>query len=139
RRNGEADAHRAARRREDRRVHADHATIDVERRTARVAPVDGRVDLQILVVADRIDIARLGRDDARRRRAAQTEGVAHGDDPVADARLGGFFKADEGEGRTFDLDDGQVRAFVAADQLGLEFTAVAEFDRAFLGVLANVV
>src|SRR5690606_28491386 len=44
-----------------------------------------------------------------------------------------------GEGRTFDLDDGQVRAFVAADQLGLEFAAVAELDRDFLGVLDHVV
>src|SRR5690606_1141410 len=93
-RNGEADADRAAAGRIDGRVHADDPAVDVEGRPARVAPVDGRVDLDVVVVAGRIDVARLGRDDARRGRAAQAEGVADGDDPVADARLGRLFEAD---------------------------------------------
>jgi hypothetical protein len=46
----EADADRAAGRRDDRRVHADDLAVHVEQRAARVALVDGRVGLQIVVV-----------------------------------------------------------------------------------------
>src|SRR5690606_13177886 len=61
-RDAAANADRAAGRREDRRVPADDATIDVEGRAARVAPVDGGVDLDevgvgVLIAADG---ARLG-------------------------------------------------------------------------------
>uniref|UniRef100_A0A0N4Z1E6 LigA n=1 Tax=Parastrongyloides trichosuri TaxID=131310 RepID=A0A0N4Z1E6_PARTI len=137
--NGEADADRAARRREDRRVHADHAAIDVEGRSARVAPVDGGVDLQIFVVAGRIDVARLGRNDTGCRRAAKTERVADRQNPVADARRGGFFKADEREGVALDLDDRQISAFVATDQARLQLAPVAQLDLDLLGVLDDVV
>src|SRR5205085_5949796 len=68
---GEADADRAAGRRIDRRVHTDHFTVEVEQRTARVAAVDGRVSLDVVVVRTRRDVAVARRDDARGHRAAE--------------------------------------------------------------------
>ena len=94
-RNGEADAHRAARGREDGRVDPDHPAVDVEGRAAGIAPVDGRVDLDVV---DELlaDVAPVGRDDAGCGRAAQAEGVAHRDHPVAHARgLRGVLEIDD--------------------------------------------
>jgi len=50
RRDRETDADVSAARRIDRRVDADHATACVEQRAARVALVDGRVDLDVVVI-----------------------------------------------------------------------------------------
>ena len=63
---GEADADRAAGRRDDRRVHADHLAVHVEQRPARVALVDGGIGLQVVVVGAGVDVALLGRNDADR-------------------------------------------------------------------------
>src|SRR5690606_33478931 len=134
-------ADRTARRREDRRIHADDAAVDIKGRSARVAPVDGGGDLQIVDIGAGLvlEIARTRRNDARRRRAAQTERVADRDDPVADARLRLLFERDEGETGAFDLDDGKVGVLVTTDQLALQFAAVAELDADLLGVLDDVV
>ena len=65
-RHGKADADRSAGRRDDRRVHADDFAVHVEQRTARVALVDRRVGLQVVVIGPGIDVAALRRDDAER-------------------------------------------------------------------------
>ena len=84
-RNREGDADVAARGREDRRVDADHLAVEVEGRAAGVAAVDRRVDLHEVVIGAGADVAAEGRDDAGRDRAAEAEGIADRDDPVADA------------------------------------------------------
>src|SRR6202051_3878636 len=84
--NVEADADRPARRREDRGVHADHVAVHVESRTAGIALVDRRVDLDVVVIGPRADIAAAGGDDAGRHGAAEAEGIADTDQPVADPR-----------------------------------------------------
>jgi hypothetical protein len=53
-RDGEADAHAAARGREDRGVDADHLALGVEGRAAGIALVQGGVDLQEVVVGARV-------------------------------------------------------------------------------------
>src|SRR5690606_13352231 len=79
------------------------------------------------------------RNDARRRRAAQTERVADRDDPVADARLRLLFERDEGETGAFDLDDGQIGVLVTANQPAFQLAAVPELDADLLGVLDDMV
>ena len=74
----------------DRGVDADHLALQVEERAAGVARVDGRVGLEEVEIAARIEAlhvlagAPLRRKDARRYGVRQAEGVADGDDPVAD-------------------------------------------------------
>ena len=84
---GDADA--AAIGRVDRRVDADHLARQVEGRPAGIAAVDRRVDLQEVVIGTGADVAAARRDDARRHGAAEAEGIADGDDPIADARRDG--------------------------------------------------
>src|SRR5690606_22541138 len=92
------------------------------------------------VAGGRIDIlTRRGRNDARRGGAAEAEGIAHRDDPVADPRLGRFLEGDEREVRAFNLDDREVRAFIAPDDAGLQLAFVREPDRDLGGVLDDVV
>src|SRR6202030_1920728 len=52
---GEADADRAAGRRDDRRIDADHFTFEVEQRSARIAAIDGGVGLDVVVIGAGID------------------------------------------------------------------------------------
>ena len=82
-----ADADRAAGRRHDRGVDADHLAVDVEERAAGIAAVDGGVGLDVVVVGAGIDVAVERRDDAGRHRAAEAERVADREHPVADAQL----------------------------------------------------
>ena len=82
-RNGEADADRAARGRQDGRVDADDLAVHVEQRTAGIAFVDGGIGLDIVVVGAGLDVAAAGRDDARRDRAAEAERVADRHHPIA--------------------------------------------------------
>src|SRR3546814_6045377 len=73
----------------DRGVHADHLAIQVEQRATRVAAVDRGVDLQEVVIGTGLDVAAARRDDAGGHRAAEAEGIAHGEHPVADPGLVG--------------------------------------------------
>jgi hypothetical protein len=45
-----ANADTSARRRENRGIDADHLALGIERGTARIAPVDRRIDLQEVIV-----------------------------------------------------------------------------------------
>src|SRR5690606_15261306 len=136
--NREADADRAAGRGEDGRVDPDHPAVDVEGPTARVAPVDGRVDLDV-VDEHFIQVATVGRDDAGGGRAAQAERVADGDHPVADPRLRGVLEVHVGIVVPLDLQNGEVGALVAADHGRLQLALVLEDDGDLLGVLDHVV
>src|SRR5690606_36046261 len=103
-RNSEGDSDIAARWREDRRVDADHLTVEVEGRTARIAAVDRRVDLEEVVIGAGADVAAAGRDDAGSHRAAETERIADRNDPVSDAYLAVVGEADIGELGAFPVD-----------------------------------
>ena len=85
-RDGEGDTDIAAGGREDGGVHADHLAIEIEGRTARIAAVHRRIDLQIVVGAG-ADVAVMGRDDTGRHRAAEAERIADREHPIADARI----------------------------------------------------
>ena len=90
RRHREADADRAARRRDDRGVDADHLAVQVEQRAARIAAVDGGVGLDVVVVGAGIDVAVARRDDAGGHRAAEAERIADRDHPFAEPQLVGI-------------------------------------------------
>ena len=128
--NGEADAHAAARRREDRVVDADHIAFHVEQRTARIAAIDAGIGLDVTVIGTAgIGGAIDGGNDARSHRTTKTEGVADGDDPVTHARLAGIAEIDEGERRpALDLQHRKVARRVIADQFRRIFRAVGHGD-----------
>ena len=109
RRDGEADADRAARRRVDRRVDADHLAVHVEHRAAGIAAVDRGVGLDEVVIGAGIDVARARREDARGHRAAQAERVADSEHPVADAGLVAVAEFDRGQ-RLVGLDSSSARS-----------------------------
>ena len=86
-RDGEADADVAAGLALDLRVHADHVAVRVQKRTAGVAVVDGRVGLDGLVDLEavrRLDPPLQRADDAGGDRPLEPEGIADGDDGVPD-------------------------------------------------------
>ena len=123
----------------DRRVDADDIAIGVKRRPARVAFVDGRVDLDVIVIRSRADVAAARRDDAGGDGFAEAERIADRDDPIADARLMlGEFHVREGLVGV-DLDEGNVGLRVGADDLGLVFGAIVGGDLHGLGVFDDVV
>src|SRR6202035_4609773 len=68
-----ADADRAARRRDDQRVDADHFAVEIEQRTAGIAAVDGGVGLDVVVVGPRIELAIAPGHDPGRDAAAEAE------------------------------------------------------------------
>jgi hypothetical protein len=80
----EGDTDRAAGGREDRRVHADHAAVDVEGRAAGIALIDGRIDLDEVVIGAGADVASAGGDDAGGHGAAEAERIADCKHPIAD-------------------------------------------------------
>ena len=115
--NVEANADRAAGRGEDRSVHADHVAVHVEGRTAGITLVDGRDDLDEVVIRAVADVAAVGRDDARRHGAAEAEGIADRNHPVANPRplLGEF---DERKVLlAVDLDQREIGLRIGADDL----------------------
>ena len=81
RRHRKADARRGAAGADDLRIHADHASLQIEQRTARVAAIDWRIDLQVIVVGAGVDIAAERGNDTHGHGAAQSERVADRDYP----------------------------------------------------------
>ena len=124
-RDGEADADAGAGRRDQRRIDADDVAVEVEHRAAAVAHVDGGVGLDVAVVgAGAGDPAVKRRDDAGGDGAAKAVGIADGDDPVADPRLGAVAPVDEGQVAALDLQQREVGRLVAADDPRRIFLAV---------------
>ena len=123
----EGDADRAARRREDRGVDADHVAVGVEGRAAGIALVDRRIDLDEVVIGAGADVAAARRDDAGRHGAAEAERIADREHPVADAR-GLSDELHIGERAALDLDQREIGARIGADHLGLVGLAVVGGD-----------
>ncbi len=138
-RNVEADADRTAGRRVDRGVDADDVAFDVERRSAGIAFVDRRVDLQIVVIRSRADITAARGNDARGDGAAETERIADRDHPVADLRraLGELHEREVA--LAVDLDQRQIGFLIGADHLRRIDRAVVGRDLHRLGVIDHVV
>src|SRR6202043_1288303 len=82
----EGDADRTARGRVDRSIDADHIAIHVECGTAGISLIDRRIDLNVVIVRTRSDVASLCRYDTGGYRAAKTKGIADCHDPIADSR-----------------------------------------------------
>ena len=138
-RNRERDADAAAGRRIDRGVDADHVAFGVERRTTRIALVHGRVDLDEIVIGTVADVAAHGRDDAGGHRAAEAEGIADREHPVADARLAVRQLGKREVRAALDLDQREVGARVGADHLGGVGLAVIGRDFDLAGAVDDVV
>ncbi len=136
----EADADRAAGRREDRGIDADHLALQVEQRAAGIALVDRGVGLQEIVVGAAVDVAVAGGDDARGHGLAEAERIADRHHAVADPRLVAVAELD-GLQRlvALDLQHRDVDLGILADHLGLELAAVVEDDDDVVGVADDVV
>ena len=137
----EADADVGAGGREDGGVDAQHPAVEREARTARVAAVDGGVDLEEVVVGAVVDVTAARRDDAGGDRRAEAERVADRHHPVADAGPVAVRPLDgrEGSPSLLDLEQRQVGLGIAADQLRRVVALVAERDRDLVGVGDDVV
>ena len=112
------------RRREDCGVDADHFAIEIEGRTAGIAAIDRRIDLQEVVIRAIADIAAAGRDNAGGDGAAKPERVADGDHPIANSRL---LRREIDIGKALvavDLEQREVGLGIGADHLRLVFLAV---------------
>ena len=140
RRHRKADADRAARRRDDQRVDADHLAVEVEQRTAGIAAVDGGVGLDVTVIGTGVDVAVARRDDARRDRAAEAERIADRDHPFAEPQLVGIAELhrDQRLGR-LEFQHRKIGLLVDADQLGLELGAVVHDDADLVGIGDDVI
>src|SRR6185437_10468523 len=103
RRDREADADRTAIGRVDRGVDADHLALEVKSRATRIAAVDRGIELKVVVIGAGMDVAAARRDYARTHRAAEAEGIAYGQHPVADLKRIAFAPADIGQ-RVVDVD-----------------------------------
>ena len=136
---GKADSGRSARRTVDRRVYADHLTVEIERRAARVAAVHGSVDLHI-VIRTRADVTRERRDDTCRHRAAEAERVAYCHNPITDSRLLRR-ELDEREGLALgiDFEQGEISARIGANDVRLVLVLLVEGDSHLLGIVDHVV
>ena len=93
-------------------------------------------------LALRLDGATLRADDAERYGRASLEGqrVAHGDDPIANARIVGVAPLDYGKGvlRLY-LEDGDVGDYIAANYLSVVSLAVGQMDADAYYVLNDVI
>src|SRR5690606_26616485 len=139
-RNGEADADAAAARGEYGRVDADHAPVRIERRTAGVAAIDRRADLQKVVVGPRTDAAAACGDDTGRYRLAEPEGVAYGDDPVPHS--GGIRITPLHIRQRFvriDLHQSEIRLGIRADELRLVFLPALQRHGDLVGIFRHVI
>ena len=139
--NGETDADRSARRRNDSRVHADDFAVHIEQRTAGIPAIDGGVGLQEVVVGAGVDVAPGRGDDADAHAAAEAERVADRHHPVAHAHLAGIAER-HGLERflRLDLQECQVGLGVVPQDLGdFQARAVGEVDKDLVGALDDVV
>jgi hypothetical protein len=109
-------------------------------RAAGIAAVHRRVDLDEVVIGAGADVAAARRDDTGGHRAAEAEGIADGDHPVADADLLlGELHVSELAVRVVDLEEGEVGLVVDADDLRGVFGAVIHDDGHRLALVDDVV
>src|SRR6056297_188389 len=137
---GEADAHVAAGAGDDGRVDADELAAQVHQRAAGVARVDGGVGLDEVLVAVRIQAEAAQRThDARGHRVLQAEGIADGDDEIADLEDVGVADGQFDQPVFLDLQQRDVRAWVRTDDLGFQRAVVEQGDLDLVGAVHHVV
>ncbi len=139
-RHREADADRAARRRDDRGVDADDIALEIEQRAAGIAAIDGGVGLDVVVVGTGLDVAVARRHDAGGDGAAEAERIADRDHPFAEPQPVGIAERNRGE-RLLRLHPQQreVDLGIATEDFRLEARAVIEDDGHLVGVGDDVV
>ena len=137
----EADADRAAGRRDDQRVDAYDLAVEIEQRAAGIAAIDRGVGLDVAVVRSGIDVAVAGRNDARGNRATEAERVADRDHPFAEPQLVGIaeFHRDQRFRRRREFQHRQIGLLVDPDQRRLDLGAVVHDDVDFVGVGNDVI
>ncbi len=124
-------------------VDADEPTLEIDQRTPAVAGVDGGVRLDEALhrelLAQDVDVARLGADDTRRDGGVQPHGVANGQHPFAHLHLVGVHQGQGGQVFGFDLDEGEVGARVGAHHGGFEGAVVVQGHFDVVGIGDDVV
>ena len=119
---------------------ADHLAVHVEDRAAGIARIDRCIELQEVVERSRAEIAAARRDDAGGDRAAETERIAGGEDPVADLDLARIAERHGGQrAGLLDLDQRHVGEFVGADDRSRQPRAVGQADHDLVGVTDHMV
>ncbi len=146
RRNGKAVAGEHTRRAADGSVDAHQVAVDVDQGATRIPGIndgiclDERLDGQLAAgTADDIDATPLGGDDAGRDRARQTERVAYGHHPLANAEFIAVGKLDRWQIGSVDLDEGDVCRWVNTDNLRLIGLHIVEHYFQVFGAIHYVV
>ena len=134
------DADAAAVGRVDGGIDADDLAGEVEERPSGIATVDRGIDLKIIVVRAGLNVAATGRNDARRDGPAQSEGIADGNDPVADLSLVGIAEGDVRHRLDqLGLQQRQVCLRIATDDIGIVAAAIVQNDLDLVGIADDVV
>src|SRR5262245_31313499 len=137
--NGESDADRSARWRENRGVHADYVAIHIEAWATRVAPVDRRIDLTEVIVWPGADTTSARRDNSGGNRAVEAEGIANSDHPITDSR-GLLSELHERKVvPALNLDQREVGLWICADHFGRIGLAGIGLDLDFLCLLDDMI
>ena len=116
----------------------DDIAIGVKCRTARIALVDRSIDLNEVVIGAGADIATTRGYDAGCNCAAETEGIADGNDPIADTRRP-IRQFHIREWSVVHLDQRKISARIGADHLGLVGPAIIRRDLNAFGLLDHVI
>ena len=133
--NGEPDPDRAARRRVNCGINADHLPVKIEGRSAGVAAVDRSVDLQEIVVKALVDVTPECGDDPGGHRTAEPERIAHRDYPIPDLGVIAVSPCHVGKLLVgIDLEKGDVGLLVAADHFGRVPAVILKEYRHLVGV-----
>ena len=112
----------------------DHFTGQVEQRTTGVTRVDRHVGLDERHIVFVRQAAADGADDTLGHGMVETERRADGHDPLAGFQILGFAELQDRQILAFDFQQRHVGAWIGADQLGFQFTAVGEADEDFVGI-----
>src|SRR5215469_8395481 len=143
-RNREADSGCGACGRINRAIDADHFAMRIEQRPAGISPIDCRVCLNRFVnksVLAGLHGASERADDAGGKRALKAEGIADGENALADEEIARIAerKRDELASRGVNFDQGEIVARVKADEFGFEARTIAESDFNRLRALNHMV
>ena len=137
-RNGKRNTHESAGAAVYLRIDANNFTLQVEQWPARVTRVDRDIGLDERHVGIVRQAATLGRHDASRDRVFKAEGGANGGDPLTWFELVRVTNFYHGQAAGIDLEQGDIRAFVQADQFGLEFPFVGQYDLDWIAIHDNM-
>ena len=140
--NGETDAQRSAVTRIDRGVDAQQLAVHRQQRAAGIAGIDGGVGLDEFVeFGNTFRAAAHGGDDAVGDGLPDAERIADRQHQIADLRLVAVLQFQHRQflAPGIDAQHGNIGMLVMQDHLGGKFTAVAERDANFLGVVDHMV